>query len=159
MQTDSSMLNSSNDLAKRYDAWDMPKPYVISVLAEEGDIDSYQHVNNSVYVRWFDECARDHSKALGIDTEDAAELGYGMAVRDSHITYLAPSFLNEKILVGNWLSACDGKLRATRHFQIVRESDGVVLTRAEFHYICIKIDTGMPSRMPEIFRQTYKPND
>jgi acyl-CoA thioester hydrolase len=137
------------------DCWDHPNPFVIGVSAREGDIDSYQHVNNSVYVRWLDECAREHSKAVGIDTGDAGELGYGMAVRDSRITYLASAYQGEEILVGNWLTECDGRLRATRQFQIVRPADGVTLARAELNYICIKIDTGRPSKMPELFREKY----
>ncbi len=146
---DSTNLNLMND------TWDYPDPFIISVSARKEDIDSYQHVNNSVYVRWFDECAREHSKAVGIDTEDASELGYGMAVRDSQITYHVAARQGERVLVGNWLTECDGRLRASRQFQIVRESDGVTLARAKLDYICIKIDSGKPSKMPELFRQTY----
>jgi acyl-CoA thioester hydrolase len=142
-------------LALLVDSWDHPDPFVISVSADAGDIDSYQHVNNSVYVRWLDECAREHSKAVGIDAEDAGELGYGMAVRDSHITYFSSAYQGEEILVGNWLTHCDGRLRATRQFQIVRQADGVTLTRAELNYICIKIDSGRPCKMPELFREKY----
>ena len=149
------MIDESTALARLVSSWDIPNPFVISVSAEENDIDSYQHVNNSVYVRWFDECAREHSRAVGIDTEDASELGYGMAVRDSQITYHASAYQGEKILVGNWLTQCDGRLRATRQFQIVRESDGLTLARAELNYICIKIDSGKPSKMPGLFRETY----
>ena len=149
------LIDDSSALARLVNAWDIPNPFVISVSAEESDIDSYQHVNNSVYVRWIDECAREHSMAVGIDTEDAGELGYGMAVRDSRITYLAPAYQGEKILVGNWLTKCDGRLRATRQFQIVREADGLTLARGELNYICIKIDSGKPSKMPALFRETY----
>ena len=149
------MIDECTALACLVNSWDSPDPFVISVSAEENDIDSYQHVNNSVYVRWFDECAREHSRAVGIDTEDAGELGYGMAVRDSQITYHASAYQGEKILVGNWLTKCDGRLRATRQFQIVRESDGLTLARAELNYICIKIDSGKPSKMPALFRETY----
>ena len=153
------LVDDSAALARLVSSWDRPDPFVISVSAEENDIDSYQHVNNSVYVRWLDECAREHSRAVGIDTEDAAELGYGMAVRDSQITYLASAYQGEKILVGNWLTKCDYRLRASRQFQIVRESDGVTLARAELNYICIKIDSGKPSKMPQLFRDTYVVQD
>ncbi len=137
------------------DLWDYPEPYVINVSVLESDIDSYQHVNNSVYPRWIDECARQHSKAVGVDTDGAAVLGYGMAVRESRITYYAPAYLGEDVLVANWLTLCDGKLRASRHFQILRKSDGVTLARASMDFICIKIESGKPSRMPTLFRESY----
>jgi len=53
--------------------WDYPEPFEMEVYAQESDIDGYHHVNNSVYLRWMDECAREHSKALGIDTANASE--------------------------------------------------------------------------------------
>jgi len=138
-----------------YSSWDYPNPFVLQVSVKENDIDGYQHVNNSVYVRWMDECAREHSKALGIDTADAAELGYGMAVTDSRISYEAAAYLDDEVLVGNWITKCDGRVRATRAFQIVRVADGVTLTRATLNYICIKIRTGRACRMPPLFREKY----
>ena len=102
-----------------------------------------------------DECSREHSKAVGIDTADAGELGYGMAVTDSQITYHAAAYLGEEVLVGNWITKCDGRVRATREFQIVRVADGLTLTRATLNYICIKIRTGRACRMPQLFRERY----
>ena len=137
------------------DAWDFDHPFIIEVTAEEADIDSYQHVNNSVYVRWFDECAREHSKAVGVDTDTAAELGYGMAVRESNIQYLRSAYLGDKVQVANWVVANDRRLRATRHFQLIRVSDGATLVRAKLDYVCIDIATGKPSRMPALFQEKY----
>ncbi len=137
------------------EAWDYPNPFIIEVTAEETDIDSYNHVNNSVYVRWFDECARDHSKAVGVDTDAAAELGNGMAVRESNIQYLSSAYLGDKVLVANWIVKNDGRLRATRHFQLIRQSDGATLVRAKLDYVCIDIATGKPCRMPKLFQDKY----
>ncbi|MEM6584058.1 MAG: thioesterase family protein [Pseudomonadota bacterium] len=136
-------------------SWDYLNPFVIQATVGPADIDSYQHANNSVYVRWFDECARQHSLAVGIDTEEASELGYGMAVRESRITYHASAYLNDTILIANWIVKNDRKLRATRHFQIIRPSDGATLARADINYICINIASGKPSKMPPAFREKY----
>ncbi len=144
-------------LIDQVDFWDLGDPFVIGLSVQPGDIDGYQHVNNSVYVRWIDDCAREHSRAVGIDTELASELGYGMAVRNSRITYQMPAYLGDNILVGNWLTKSDGRLRATRQFQIVRPADKVTLVRAELDYICIKIATGKPARMPKLFSERYVP--
>lgn len=138
--------------------WDYPEPFVIQRVAQDTDIDSYAHVNNSVYVRWFDECARHHSIAVGIDIENAGDLGYGMAMRNSNIDYLASAYLGDTLLVANWVTESDGRLRASRHFQIVRLADGVTLARAQMNYVCIKLASGRPSRMPEIFRKGYRPS-
>jgi len=140
-------------------SWDYPTPFILPVSVQAEDIDSYQHVNNSVYVRWLDECARENSKASGIDPDTASELGYGMAVRDSHITYLAAAYLDDELLVGNWMTKHDGRLRATRQFQIIRPSDDTTVLRATLDYVCINISTGKPSKMPTLFREQYVINE
>ncbi len=146
---------SINDDATSALNWDHPNPFVIEVAAQQGDIDSYEHVNNSVYIRWLDECARENSKSVGIDPDTASELGFGMAVRDSHVTYLAAAHLGDNLLVGNWMTKNDGRLRATRQFQIIRKSDGVTLIRATLDYVCINIQSGRPCKMPALFRDNY----
>ena len=137
------------------EAWDYDNPFIIEVTAEASDIDSYQHVNNSVYVRWFDDCAREHSKAVGVDTGTATELGYGMAVRESHIEYLRAAYLGDKVQVANWVLANEGRLRATRQFQLIRVSDGATLVRAKLDYVCIDLKTGKAARMPKLFQEKY----
>ncbi|MFT5580037.1 MAG: acyl-CoA thioester hydrolase [Paraglaciecola psychrophila] len=137
--------------------WDYPNPFAIAVTVQPADIDSYNHVNNSVYIRWLDECARQHSKEVGIDSEQATELGYGMAVKDSYVSYVRAAYLGETLLVANWMTLCDGRLRATREFQIVRVSDGALITRAKLDYVCINLTSGKPSRMPPIFVDNYRP--
>ncbi|MEH6347984.1 MAG: thioesterase family protein [Bermanella sp.] len=135
--------------------WDHLNPFVIEVAAQQSDIDSYEHVNNSVYIRWLDECARENSKSVGIDPDTASELGFGMAVRDSHVTYLAAAHLGDNVLIGNWMTKNDGRLRATRQFQVIRVSDGVTLVRATLDYVCINIQSGRPCKMPALFRDNY----
>ena len=143
-------------LAHLADSWDYPDPFVIGITALPEDIDGYNHVNNSVYLRWMDDCSRLHSQAVGIDTENARDFGYGMAVADTQITYHAAAYLGDELLVGNWLSKCDGRVRATREFQIIRRPDGLTLTRATLNYVCIKLGTGRACRMPPLFREKYR---
>ncbi|MFT5693133.1 MAG: acyl-CoA thioester hydrolase [Oceanicoccus sp.] len=149
-------LSEGIDLDTTFE-WDFPDPFLIPMTVQETDIDSYGHANNSVYVRWFDQCARTHSKSVGVDTENATALGFGMAVKESAISYNASAYLGDHILVANWLTANDFRLRATRHFQIIRSVDGLTLARADMDYVCINIATGRPSRMPVLFKEKYAP--
>lgn len=137
-------------------AWDHPNPFIWTLVVHESHIDSYQHVNNAVYISWLDECARENSKQAGIDPDNALDFGFGMAVRDSHVSYLVAAHLGDTLLVGNWMSKHDGKLRATRQFQIIRASDGVTIARATLDYVCINIKSGRPSKMPDLFKDNYQ---
>lgn len=137
--------------------WLHSNPFILPITVAADAIDSYQHVNNSVYLRWVDDCARAHSLAAGIDCEDAVNFGRGMAVRESRATYLAAAFEGEDLLVGAWVLRNDRKLRITRQFQIVRAADAATLVTAEVDYVCIDIQSGKPARMPAEFRDNYIP--
>ena len=144
------MFNSDN--------WNYPDPYVIEVDVKTTDLDSYGHVNNAVYMRWMDECARAHSKAVGIDCDEAQDYGFGMAVRESRIRYLSAAFEGEKLLIGNWIGHNDSRLRINRVFQIIRPKDEMTLLSANLDYVCINIDTGRASKMPDLFHEVYATN-
>ena len=138
--------------------WDLPDPFVIEVIAGPETIDSYGHVNNRVYLGWLEACAWAHSAALGFDEARCIEMQRGMAVRNLNLDYLAACYEGDEILVGNWLIANDGKLRATRRFQLINRTRGQVAMRGEVLYVCMNLSTGRPVRMPEAFVRVYQPD-
>jgi hypothetical protein len=54
--------------------WDLPAPHVISISVSTAEIDAYDHVNNSVYMTWFDRAAWGHSGAVGLPLEQCLDL-------------------------------------------------------------------------------------
>jgi acyl-CoA thioesterase FadM len=60
--------------------WDLPTPHTITVSVAAADIDAYDHVNNSVYMNWFDRVAWDHSAAVDLPIERCLSLDRGMVV-------------------------------------------------------------------------------
>jgi acyl-CoA thioester hydrolase len=135
--------------------WDLPAPHITSIAVAAGDIDAYDHVNNTVYMTWFDRTAWDHSAALGLPIEKCLELDRGMAVLRSVIAYLRPAVLGDVANVATWLLSAEGKLRVRRRFQVLRAADGVTLARAEIDYACIELSSGRPTRWPPEFRERY----
>ncbi len=135
--------------------WDHPEPFVIPVTVSEEHIDSFGHVNNAVYIRWLSKCAWAHSAAAGLPEEACVALRRGMAVRSFHIDLLAAAYLRDELLVGDWVSANDGRLRATRTYQIVNPARGLTLLRGHIDYVCINLDNGRPARMPREFVERY----
>jgi acyl-CoA thioester hydrolase len=136
-------------------AWELPQPFHIAVDVQESDIDEYNHTNNTVYLRWCDQAAWAHAQAAGAGRNDHIELRRGMAAYRTELHYIAPALLGDRVLVGDWIVAADARLRATRRFQMIRESDGVTLLRALIQYICIDLDSGRPARFPSSYRERY----
>ena len=69
-------------------AFDFPAPHVIELRVQSEDIDAYEHVNNAVYLSWFDRVAWSHSAALGIPLEQCLSLRRGMAALRTEIDYV-----------------------------------------------------------------------
>jgi acyl-CoA thioester hydrolase len=135
--------------------WDLPAPHLAAVTVAAADIDAYGHVNNAVYMNWFDRAAWEHSAALGLPIEKCLQLDRGMAVLRSVIVYLRPAVLGDRIRVATWLLPADGKLRVRRRFQVRREGSDSTFARAEIEYACIELSSGRPARWPPEFRQRY----
>jgi acyl-CoA thioester hydrolase len=136
-------------------SWDLPHPHSVRLAVARADIDAYGHVNNSVYMSWFDRAAWEHSAALGLPIEKCLQLDRGMAVLRSVIAYLKPAVLGDRIEAATWVLPSDGRLRVRRRFQVRRAADAATLARAEIEYACIQLSTGRPTRWPPEFRERY----
>ncbi len=139
------------------DGWDFPDPYVLDLEVVPAQIDAYQHVNNSVYLAWFDRVAWSHSATLGVPLERCIAIRRGMAAHRTEIDYLRAAVLGDRVHVGTWIVSTDNKLRVERRFQVRRAPDGELLARARTDYVCINLDSGRAARMPELFARTYVP--
>jgi acyl-CoA thioester hydrolase len=138
-----------------WDSEDVATPHVVSIAVLDTDIDAYDHVNNSVYLSWLDEAAWSHSAALGLSLEQCVALRRGMAAHRTEIDYLRAAVLGDHVLVGTWIAGTDTKLRVERRFQVRRARDGETLVRARIDYVCINLDSGRATRMPESFQRSY----
>jgi acyl-CoA thioester hydrolase len=136
--------------------WDFPQPFTLRLQVVPEEIDEYEHVNNAAYVRWLDRCAWAHSTALGISIEDCKRIDRGMAVLRSQLEYLAPAFEGDAITVATWITHTDEKLRVNRRFQVIGERAGNTLMRATIEYVCLKLSSGRPVRMPADFIRCYR---
>ena len=135
--------------------WDFATPHVVTVEVLGTDIDAYDHVNNSVYLSWLDKAAWSHSAALGLSLQQCVDLRRGMAAHRTEIDYLRAAVLGDDVLVGTWIAGTDTKLRVERRFQVRRIRDGETLARARIDYVCINLDSGRATRMPDSFQRAY----
>ncbi len=135
--------------------WDHPEPFTIDVTASAEDLDSYNHVNNVVYIRWLEQCAWAHSAAVGLPERRCIELQRGMAVRTLHVHYLAACYAGDTIRVGNWICSSDRKLRVSRRYQLINVDKQLTVMRGEVDFICMNLANGRPVRMPPEMADAY----
>lgn len=135
----------------------LPAPYTDTHRVAAGEIDEYDHVNNTVYLQWLDRIAWAHSAVLGLPIDRCLALRCGMAVRHTRVDYLEAARLDDLLLLATWIVVCDGRLRCTRRFEIQRTADGKRVLDAEIDFFCMNLDTGKPCRFPKEFTECYLP--
>ena len=139
------------------DDWDYPEPFLRRTQVQPADVDALKHTNNTIYVRWCEECAWEHSASLSMNIDAYLRLDRAMAVVEGRYHYLKASYMNEEVDTATWITHWDKRLTMTRHFQQRRVADGVTLLRAQVRFACIEISSGKPRRLPPEFLAAYEP--
>lgn len=111
----------------------------------ESDIDSLQHVNNTVYLRYVEDCVAAHAQSVGMGLERLRQLGVIPVVYRHTITYHRSALLGDELEVSTEIIAFRG-FRATRHNKIVRQ--GVLLVECETEWVWIDPLKGRPKVVP-----------
>lgn len=126
------------------------------------DIDEQNHVNNTVYLRWIQDVATAHWRALA-NAESQAAIGW--VVLRHEIDYKLPANLGDDILLRTWVGKAS-RLTFERFTEIRRQSairtdssrgeiDDQVLSRARTLWVPIDTRTGKPTRVSADVRTRF----
>ncbi len=121
----------------------------VSVLPD--DIDEQNHVNNTVYLRWVQEVATAHWRAVATPE---AQKSIGWVVLRHEIDYRTPAALGDKIILRTWVGKAS-RLTFERFTEIRRDSDGQLLSKARTLWCPINAQTARPMRVPAEVRAQF----
>jgi len=122
---------------------------IVSVLPE--DIDEQNHVNNTVYLRWVQEVATAHWRAVA--TADSRE-NIGWVVLRHEIDYKTPACLGDEIVLRTWVGKST-RLTFERFTEIRRSGDDQLLSNARTLWCPINAQTARPVRVPAEVREQF----
>ena len=114
------------------------------------DIDPAQHVNNSVYLAYSEDCAVEASSQCGWPPTRMRASGFTVAITRCRIEYRIPALLSDELAVATWLSDPTAST-AVRHFAIHRVGDGALLARARANLRCQDATAGAEMPFPEAY--------
>ena len=137
--------------------WLYSNPFIKTWRIGLEHIDHYQHVNNVAYVSQLETTSWAHSNQLGLTIEQYQNIDRGMAISRHEINYLAAAHAGDIIDCATWITECDSKLKLTRQFQFIRQSDNTTVLTARTEFVCIALSSGKPKRMPVLFSDIYGP--
>ena len=122
---------------------------IIPVLP--GDIDEQNHVNNTVYLRWIQDVAIAHWRAVA---SPKAQETIGWVVLRHEIDYKGPATLGDEMVLRTWVGKAT-RLTFERFTEIRRNRDGRLLSEARTLWCPIDAQTGRPVRVSEEVRSRF----
>ena len=122
---------------------------IIPVLP--GDIDEQNHVNNTVYLRWVQDIATAHWRAVA---SPKAQKSIGWVVLRHEIDYKGPATLGDEVVLCTWVGEAT-RLTFERFTEIRRKSDGRLLSQARTLWCPIDVHTGRPVRVSADVRAQF----
>jgi acyl-CoA thioester hydrolase len=126
-------------------------PFEMIVPVLPGDIDEQNHVNNTVYLRWVQDVATAHWRAVA---SAHAQETTGWVVLRHEIEYKAPAALGDELVLRTWVGKAT-RLTFERFTEIRRNRDGRLLSEARTLWCPINAQTGRPVRVSAEVRAQF----
>ena len=112
------------------------------------DLDELDHVNNAVYLRYVEDCARAHAEQKGFTLEAFKNSGVLPVVRRHEITYHAPATLGDTLVISTEVIQLGGA-KAVRHNKVKLEKNDVLLVEVLTDWVWLDPESKRPKRVPQ----------
>lgn len=142
-----------------WDTLPAPRRHERTLHVQPGDLDDLHHVNNTVYLAWCEQVAREHALRLGMGTDALSTLGAVPVARQHVITYHRPAVLGDAVRVRTALTLHAG-VRSVRAYALDRMNPadpegGVRLAECQTEWVWVDPVTGRPKRAPETVTERF----
>ncbi len=130
-------------------------PFELAVTVTPADIDVLGHVNNVTYLRWVQEVAAAHWRALA-PAEEQDRIAW--VVLRHEIDYEKAALLGDELVARTWVGT-SRRLSFERHTEILRAKDRQLLARARSVWCPIDVRTRRPRQVSAALRELFSASD
>ena len=122
--------------------------YLTPLRVRTYECDSYNHVNNAVYLNYLEYGRMDFLKQIGFDYKGIIERGFYIYVAHIDIYYKASAFFDDELVI----ESASVKLKTASGVihQRVLKADGTLCAEADVTWGCVNKE-GRPSKIPPEF--------
>ena len=128
----------------------MPR-FTRTITAQDADIDELGHVNNAVWVRWIQEVAVAHWRALASEADQAR---YVWVVTRHEIDYRGNLVAGEAVTAETWVAEPPHGARFDRLMRFTG-ADGRVKVEARTTWALLDAETGRLLRVPAALAELF----
>ncbi len=106
------------------------QPVSVEIVVAWGDMDAFQHVNNTVYLRWFETARIAYFERIGVMGAKQAETGIGPILAHATVDYRRPVTYPDRVRVGVNVSAF-GTRSFTMSYQVWSEAQQALVATGQ----------------------------
>ncbi len=129
-------------------------PLVARVRVRTYELDSFGHVNNSVYLNYLEEARSEFLKQVGLHFHDFARLNVHLVIIEARIRYVSPARYGDEIEIrGAFTDVRPASLTIT--YTLIEAASGRLVATAETRGAFVDAKTGRPTRVPPAFRDAF----
>ncbi len=118
------------------------------------ELDSFGHVNNSVYLNYLEEARSEFLRQLNLSFNDLETLGVQLIIAEAHIHYHSYARYGDTILVAGAFRDIKAVTLYTDYRLTIEESGRLVAT-AWTKGAFVDAGTGKPTRAPQLLREAF----
>ena len=123
-------------------------PVVAEIPVTWGDMDSFQHVNNVIYFRYFESARIQYFEAVGL-MDIVEQLGVGPILGSTSCRYRTPLTYPDTVYVGAKITEMHEK-RFTMEYLIVSEQHPETVAEGSGIVICYNYQKNQSTQIPEV---------
>ena len=132
-------------------------PQVVEIPVQWGDQDALCHVNNTVYLRWFESSRIAYAQRLGVwDRLESANIGPILA--SVHCDYRRPLTYPDTVRVGSKVERI-GRTSLTIGHRVVSKATGEVAAEGTAVLVLYDYTKAEPCEIPEPIRQAVRKSE
>jgi YbgC/YbaW family acyl-CoA thioester hydrolase len=131
-------------------------PLTARIRVRTYELDSFGHVNNAVYLQYFEEARSEYLRQLGLSFDDFARTETQLVITEARVRYLASARYGDELLIVGEITAL-GPASTLFTYQVTRGD--TLIAEGETRGAFLSATTGRPIRVPEPFKSAFAPQN
>ncbi len=123
--------------------------FVYTLTPRFNDMDVYNHVNNAVYLSYFEEARIAYMTSIGL--RGLYNKQRSTIIAHASVDYKSPARFGDALDI----EVKVGEMRNTSYellYRMVRQQDGALIAGGKTVQVCFNFELNMPTRLPEEWR-------
>lgn len=133
----------------------MPSLLTASVQVRTYELDSFGHVNNSVYLNYLEEARSEFLKQMGLSFHDFARHGVQLVIVESYVKYISAARYGDRINITGKIRGVSA-VAAYIDYTLTETDSGRLVTTAWTRGAFVNAQTGKPTRVPQAFQEAFR---